>query len=89
MLPEYFSAHTCESVSASTSCAVTRRLDPDGLLQRLSLEELRHDVRRTVVGADVLDCEDVRVIQRARRAGLLIEAPETSRVTGEGRRAVP
>jgi hypothetical protein len=28
MLPEYFSDQTCESVSASISCVVTRRLDP-------------------------------------------------------------
>ena len=42
--------------------------------QRLALEELGDDVRRTLVRTEVVDGGDVRVVEHARGAGLLLEA---------------
>jgi hypothetical protein len=44
--------------------------------QRLALEQLTDQVRSAFVRADVVEIEDVRVIQRAGRAGFLLEALE-------------
>ena len=44
--------------------------------QGVAFEQLRDDVGCTVVGADVVDGEDVRVVQGAGGAGLLLEAAE-------------
>src|SRR5262249_2315643 len=52
-----------------------RRL-ADARAKRLALEELRYDVRRAVVGADVVDAEDVGVIERAGSARFLLEPAE-------------
>ena len=41
--------------------------------QRLALEELRHDVERIVVGADVVDGENVGVAQRAEGLSFLLQ----------------
>jgi predicted nuclease with RNAse H fold len=46
--------------------------------QRLALEQLRDDVRRAVVRAEVVDRGDVRVIQPASGLRLLLEAPQRS-----------
>ena len=48
--------------------------------QRLALEQLGHDVRRAVVGAEVVDRGDVRMVQRPGCLRLLFEAPQTVRV---------
>ena len=65
----------------------TRRSRPavaaQPLAQRLALEQLRDDVRRAVVRADVVDREDVRMIQRRGRARLLLEARQTLGIGGE------
>ena len=42
--------------------------------QRLALEQLRHDVGRAVVHADVVHREDVRMIQRRSGSRFLLEA---------------
>ena len=51
--------------------------------QRLALEQLRDDVRRAVVLADVVDIQNVRMVQRGRRARLLLEAGQTPAIPGE------
>src|SRR5262249_32264680 len=48
----------------------------DARAKRLAVEELRYDVRRAVVRADVVDAEDVGVIERAGSARLLLESAE-------------
>ncbi len=53
--------------------------------ERLALEQLRDDVRRAFVAADVVDRGDVRMVETARGRGLLLEAVETIRVLGERR----
>ena len=63
--------------------------DPDGDLDRLpdrslfqlvtnrrAVQQLRDDVRRVVVGADVIDGKDIRVVERGRGASLLREPEE-------------
>ena len=57
--------------------------------QRLAFEQLRHDVRRAVVAADVVDREDVRVIQRRGGARFLLEAPKPAPDRHEASRAGP
>ena len=42
--------------------------------QRLAVEQLRHDVRRAVVHADVVHREDVRMVQRRGGSRFLLEA---------------
>jgi hypothetical protein len=51
-----------------------------------ALQELGDDVRRAVVGPDVVDRRDVRVVQESRGSGLLLEAAEAIRVRRERRR---
>ena len=58
----------------------------DARAERLPIEQFRDDVRRAVVGADVVDAEDVGVIERADRARLLLEAAEAIAVGRERRR---
>ena len=64
-----------------------RREGPAGepLAQRLAFEQLRDDVGRAVVRADVVDRQDVRVVQRRRRLRLLLESARGAR----GRRRTP
>ena len=57
------------------------------LAQRLALEQLRDDVRRAVVRADVVDREDVRMVQRRGRARFLLEAAQPIGVRRETLRA--
>ena len=45
--------------------------------QRLAQKQLGDDVRRSLVRTDVVDRENVRMIQRARRTRFLLEAPES------------
>ncbi len=54
--------------------------------QRFSLEQLRHDVGRALVGSHVVDREDVRVVQLPGRLGLQLEAPQPVGVGRERRR---
>ena len=56
------------------------------LAQSLSLQQLRHDIRRAIVRADVMHDQDVRMIKRARGASFLLEPMQAIRVGGEGRR---
>ena len=52
--------------------------------QRLTVEQLGDDVR-PIGGADFVNGEDVRMIQRGDRAGFLLEATEAIGVGGERR----
>ena len=56
------------------------------LAQRLAFEELRDDVRRAVVFAEVVDREDAGMVQRRRRARLLLEPAQPVGVLRERRR---
>jgi len=51
--------------------------------ERLAFEQLRDDVRRSLVRADVKERDDVGMIQRGGRTGLLLEAAEAIGVVGE------
>jgi hypothetical protein len=42
----------------------------------MAFEQLRYDVRSTVVRADIVDGEDVRMVEGAGNPGLLLEAAE-------------
>ncbi len=53
------------------------------LAQRLSLDQLHRDEERAVRLADVVDGQDVRVIQRGGRAGLLLEARAGLAIAGD------
>ena len=44
--------------------------------ERLAFQQLRNDVRRALVRADVEDRRDVRVVQQAGGLGFLFEAPQ-------------
>ena len=54
--------------------------------QRLALEQLRNDVRRALVRADVEDREDVRMVQRAGRCAPPARSGAADRGLGEGGR---
>ena len=51
--------------------------------KRLAFEQLRDDERRAVLGADVVDCQDVRVIERRGGLGFLREPTQPIRIRGE------
>ena len=53
--------------------------------QALPFEQLRDDVRRPVVAADVVDGEDVGVVERRGGARFQLEAAQAIGVIGEGR----
>ena len=55
-----------------------QRRGADARAQRLAFEQLRDDVGRAVVAADVVDGEDVRMIERAGRACFLLEPAQPS-----------
>jgi len=55
-----------------------RRRAREAIAQRLALEELRHDVGRAVVRADVVDGQNVRMIERAGGQSFLLEATQQS-----------
>ena len=65
--------------------AMRQRRCADARAQRLALEQLRDDVRRALVAADVVDGEDVGVIERAGGARLLLEAAQAVGVGRERR----
>ena len=50
--------------------------------QRRSVDELRHEIRRVLLDADVVNNEDVGVVQTACRDGFLREAPVALGVAG-------
>ena len=54
------------------------------LAQRRSLEQLRDDVRRALVGADVVDRHDVRMVEASCRARFLLEPAQPVGVRGVG-----
>src|SRR5262249_1402485 len=54
--------------------------------QRLALEQLRDDVRRAVVRPEVVNRRDIRVIEDARGARLLLEALQAVRLLRVRRR---
>src|SRR5262249_59798606 len=54
------------------------------LPQRLSFEQLRNDEGCAVLGADVVDDEDVGMAQSANRLDLLLEAAQAVAILGEG-----
>ena len=56
----------------------TLQADPQGL----PFEQLRDDIGCALVGADIVDSEDVRVVQGAGGAGLLLEPTETVGISG-------
>ena len=51
--------------------------------KRLPFEQFGDEIRRTFVCADIVNGEDVRMIERAGGAGLLLESPEPVGVFGE------
>jgi hypothetical protein len=53
------------------------------LPEGLALEELRDQEGNALVGADVVDDQDARVVEGARRPGLLLEAQQALLVAGE------
>src|SRR5262249_10407076 len=53
------------------------------LAQRLSVEQLRNDIRDAVLPADVMDCDDVRMIENPGCTGFLLEAAEPIGIGGE------
>ncbi len=55
------------------------------VVQRAAVDELAHEILRSVVLADVVHRHDMRMVQRRRRLGFLLEAPPRLRV-GERRR---
>ena len=55
----------------------------DQLLERAAREVLHRDVVRAVVGAAVVDADDVGVLEAGRRLGLAAEALDEVRVLGE------
>ena len=48
----------------------------EGLPKRAALEQLRHHVAHALVSADVVHRQDVRMVERGDRPGLLFETPE-------------
>ncbi len=54
--------------------------------QRLALHQFGDDVGASVVFSDVINSHDVRMIQRAQRAGLKFEARPPGRIGGHLRR---
>src|SRR5207245_5948157 len=52
------------------------RLVAETVPQRRAVEQLGNDVRRTLVPADVMDGDDIRMVEPARSASLLLEAAE-------------
>jgi hypothetical protein len=48
----------------------------EALAQRLPLEQLEHDVSHAVIGADVMDGQDVRMVESRHRLGFLLEPAE-------------
>ena len=55
------------------------------LAQRRALEQLGDEVRLIVVGPDVVDREDVRVVQGRGRAGFLLEAAQPAGIASPER----
>jgi hypothetical protein len=62
------------------------RAGDQALTQRLPFEQLRDDERGVPLDADVVHRQDVRVVQRGERAGLLLEALEPIGVGRQCRR---
>src|SRR6185369_4915972 len=58
----------------------------EDLAERLPVHELHRDEDRVAGGPDLVDRDDVRVVERGRRARLLLEALPAVRVGGELRR---
>ena len=63
--------------------ASRQRAAVDLVAQRLAFEQLRDDVGRAVLRADVVDGEDVRMVERARGPRLLVETAQPVSVRGK------
>jgi|GEM_PF-2811311 len=53
------------------------------LSQGLPFQQLHDEIRQALMGPDVVDCQDVRMVQRARRARFEFEATQTVHVAGQ------
>ena len=56
---------------------------PDARAQRLALQQFGDDVVEPAFVADIVDGQDVRMVEHARGARFLLEAPQSVRVGGE------
>ena len=56
------------------------------LVEAVAFEQLGHDIGLSVVHPDVVDRQDIRVIQRSRRARFLLEPTQSLGIAGEGGR---
>jgi hypothetical protein len=56
------------------------RLGMPPLLQRAAVDEFRDEILRARVFADVVHCDDVRMIERRRQLGFALKAPAGARV---------
>lgn len=57
---------------------------PQPFLERLALDQLQDQVRRTVDDLEAVDGGDVRVVHGGEHAGLALEPPQCGRVGAEG-----
>ena len=57
---------------------------PDPLAQRLAFEQLCHHVRHTLVRPHLVHGKNVGMIQRRRRAGFLLKAPQPVGIGRDG-----
>jgi len=61
-----------------------KRRPSHSLAQGLALEQLRDNIRRTIMRADIMHDQNVRMIECARCAGFLFKAMQTTGVGGKG-----
>src|SRR6266404_2256416 len=66
--------------------ALRYRVIVETLLHGFAFEQLRDDVRCTVMSANIVNGENVRMIQRARRLCLLLKSPQSILILRERRR---
>jgi hypothetical protein len=52
----------------------------------LSLEEFSHEIGRRVLGTDIVDGQDVRVVEGRGRSRLVLESAQTIEILSEGLR---
>lgn len=63
-----------------------QRAGVEALAQRFALEQLDDDIRRALMGSEVVDRDEIRMAQHPRRPGFLLEAAQAVRVLGESGR---
>ena len=59
------------------------RAGGEQLAERLALDELHRDVGQRARGADLIDRDDVRMVERRHRARFLLESPDAIRLGGQ------